>query len=304
MVRASAKGSAAARRRSCCESVGNIWRSRLKCSSSSLGRAGLDRRIKPVAISAGLIARADSTRTRGLPSDSSTILCSARGSTGPGARDVISCRASSFARPLTPIRGIPSKPCGSRPDRTANTIATASSSSRRATKPRTCAEFASSHCASSITHRRGATADASDSKVNVARPIKNMSGMVPARIPNVISSASCWGRGKTDREPRRGRQSWCNAEYESSTSACIPVTVRICAPSALSTRYSSRTVFPTPAPPTRTAVALRPARMRRKRSSSRVRSKCLSSTLSGYCPRRMHARRHRGGHGRATESSD
>ena len=79
--------------------------------------------------------------------------------------------------------------------RAANSRTTGSASSLRATKPNTCAEARSNHCASSMTHSSGRSCAASEKRLKVARATRKRSGAAPALTPNVISSASRCGPG-------------------------------------------------------------------------------------------------------------
>ena len=80
--------------------------------------------------------------------------------------------------------------------RTANTIATGSASSRRATNPSTCAEASSSHCRSSTTHSSGCVSATSASSVSAARPTRKRSGAAPAVRPNATSQRLLLRRGQ------------------------------------------------------------------------------------------------------------
>ena len=82
------------------------------------------------------------------------------------------------------------------PVRAAHTIATRSASRRRATKPRTCAEAWSSHCASSTMQTSGCRSATSANSVSVASPTRNRSGAGPALRPNTVASASRCGAGQ------------------------------------------------------------------------------------------------------------
>ena len=104
----------------------------------------------PPASSAGVSPRGSSSSASGLPRVSATIRSRTRSSSRPGAADAEQRARVARRRALRPAA-----PAGRRArrssagSRTANTIATGSASSRRATNASTCAEARSSHCASS-----------------------------------------------------------------------------------------------------------------------------------------------------------
>ena len=80
--------------------------------------------------------------------------------------------------------------------RTATTIATDSARTRRATKPRTWLEAASSHCASSTRQSSGRSSATADNRPSTANPTRNRSGTSPARRPKATLRASRCGARK------------------------------------------------------------------------------------------------------------
>ena len=99
----------------------------------------------------------------------------------PKARGSPSRAARAHRHPADPRPPAPAVVRNSSPgSRVANTSATDSASSRRATNASTCAEARSSHCASSTTHKRGCCSATSDSRLKTASPTRNRSGARPS----------------------------------------------------------------------------------------------------------------------------
>ena len=66
---------------------------------------------------------------------------------------------------------------------------------RRATRPMTCAEATSSHCASSTRQSTGRSSATADNRLSTARPTRNRSGTSPADDPSAMVRASLCGAG-------------------------------------------------------------------------------------------------------------
>jgi hypothetical protein len=147
----------------------------------------------------------------------------------PSSRDGVAesnnARASAAGSPDTDSSG---RPSSSRPGcRAPNTRAIDSTSSLRPTKPSTCAEARSSHCASSTRHSSGRSPETSESRPNTPSPTRKRSGGAPARIPNAVSSASHCGSGRCGSRSSSGKHSWCSAANANSISDSTPTARRM-----------------------------------------------------------------------------
>ena len=126
-------GSAAARSKNRCVCFG-IARTRPRKLCSRRAESGcVELTRNPPASSAADSPRGSSSNAKGLPRVSATIRSITRSSTRPAIAEPSTPRASSSFRPSTMSSGSPAKVCSSAGSRTANTRATDSAMSLRAT---------------------------------------------------------------------------------------------------------------------------------------------------------------------------
>ena len=151
----------------------------------------------PPASCAAENPRGSSSSASGLPRVSATIRSRTRSSSRPGTTVASSARASSSARPCE--RAAPAGRRARAPSlgsRTANTIATDSASSRRATNPRTWREAPSSHWASSTKQSSGCSSATSASRLSAAERDQEAVGRVPGREPERDAQSALLGLRK------------------------------------------------------------------------------------------------------------
>ena len=193
-----------------------------------------------------------------------------RSSNGTRNTEPSKARASPVRRPSTTSLGNPSS--ASLGSRVANSSATDSANSRRATNTSAWAEARSSHCASSTTHTSGCSSATSENRLSTARPTRNRSGAFPPRSPNATPSASCWGTGSRSRRSSIGAHNCCRAANASSISDSTPTARATRNPGADSIADCSSAVLPTPGSPLTTNTRLCPPRTASSRRSSTSRS--------------------------------
>ena len=140
--------------------------------------------------------RGSSSSASGLPRVSATIRSRTRSSSRPGMTVASRARASSSSRPSRTSSGRPASSAAAPGSRAANTSATGSASSRRATNPRTWREAPSSHWASSTMQRNGVFSATSARSVSTPRATRNRSGTSPDSRPSATRSARAWGGGR------------------------------------------------------------------------------------------------------------
>ena len=211
----------------------------------------------PPASSDGDRPRGSSRSASGFPRDSAMRRSRTCSSSRPGHTESSSSRASRSTRPPSRSSG---SPCSSRislGSRTANSSPIDSASRRRATNAMVSADALSSHWASSITHRSGCSAAASESRLSTASPTTNRSAGAFAPSPNAVSSASRCGPGSRPTRSSIGAHSWCRPAKGSSISYSTPAAWPRRQPDARSSAYFSSADFPIPASPRMTSTGSR-----------------------------------------------
>ena len=162
------------------------------------------------------------------------------------------------------------------PVRAANTSATRSTCSRRATNSSAAAEASSSQCASSTTATTGRVSAASASRLSTPRKTRNRSPAAPASSPTADPQrrAAC-GAGSRPTSGSSGRSSRCSAANASGASDSMPWVRSTVTPSASPSRSSrsrsSRsTDLPEPGSPTTTNAPPDPDRAASTSCASRA----------------------------------
>ena len=161
----------------------------------------------------------------------------------------------------------------------ANSRATGSASDLRATKPSACADSRSTHCASSTTHSRGRSREASASRLNAARPTSSCSGAALLLMPNAVPIAARCGSGSWSSRSSIGAHRAWSAANGRSISASTPEARATLNSVAAPNAYPRRADLPTPGSPRNTRTRLCPPRTTSNSSSSASHSVARPSNI-------------------------
>ena len=224
---------------------------------------------------AGVSDPGSSTRASGLPPVCRISRSRTSSATGTPARSLSIAAAAAASMPPTTSSGNSSlSKRRTSPSRAANSSATRSGPSLRATKSIAAVEASSNQCASSTTHRTGNSSAASASRLRVARKTRNRSPAVVSVSPNAARSAVACRAGRCSTCLITGRSNRCSAAKGNGDSDSMPWVRRIRmsgSPSdpARFTRSVSSADFPTPGCPRTTGEPPREPRAASRRAASR-----------------------------------